>query len=36
MVQTAQTLAELHGITENEIAAATTKNFEQLFGLGGC
>jgi TatD DNase family protein len=34
MVQTAKTLAEVHGITENEIAAATTKNFKRLFGLG--
>jgi TatD DNase family protein len=31
---TAQVLAGLHGVTEEEIAAATTKNFHRLFGIG--
>ena len=34
VAQTARTLAELHGISEEEIAAATTKNFHRLFGFG--
>jgi len=34
VVQTARTLAELHGISEEEVAAATTKNFNRLFALG--
>lgn len=31
---TAGTLAGLHGVTEEEIAQATAKNFNRLFGLG--
>jgi TatD DNase family protein len=34
VAQTAQTLAELRGLTLEEIASATTKNFHRLFGLG--
>jgi TatD DNase family protein len=34
VVHTAQVLAGLHGISEEEIAAATAKNFNRLFGLG--
>jgi len=34
VVQTASVLAGLHGVSEEEIAAATTKNFDRLFGLG--
>jgi TatD DNase family protein len=34
VVQTASVLAVLHGVSEEEIAAATTKNFNRLFGLG--
>jgi TatD DNase family protein len=34
VVQTARTLAGLHEVSEEEIAAATTKNFNRLFGLG--
>ncbi len=33
MTQTARTLAELHYISADEIAAATTKNFTRLFDL---
>ena len=33
MVETAQTLAELHHVNAEEIAAATTKNFARLFNL---
>jgi TatD DNase family protein len=33
VTHTAETLAELHGISADEIAAATTKNFERLFNL---
>ena len=33
MTQTARTLAELHHISADEIAAATTKNFTRLFDL---
>lgn len=33
VTQTAQTLAELHGVTAADIAAATTKNFNRLFNL---
>ena len=33
VTQTAETLAELHGLTANEIASATTKNFCGLFNL---
>jgi TatD DNase family protein len=33
VTQTAQTLAELHHVTAEEIAAATTKNFSGLFNL---
>jgi TatD DNase family protein len=33
VTRTAQTLAGLLGVTEEEIAAATTKNFRRLFGL---
>ena len=33
VVQTASVLAGLHGVTEEEIAQATTKNFNRLFGL---
>ena len=33
MVETAQTLAELHHVSAEEIAAATTKNFARLFNL---
>jgi TatD DNase family protein len=32
-VQTAQTLADLHHVSAEEIAAATTKNFARLFNL---
>jgi TatD DNase family protein len=34
VVQTAQVMAGLHGVTEEEIAQTTTKNFNRLFGLG--
>jgi TatD DNase family protein len=34
VVQTASVLAGLYGVSEEEIAAATTKNFNRLFGLG--
>jgi len=34
VVRTAQTLAGLKGVTGEEIAQATTKNFNRLFGLG--
>ena len=34
VVRTAETLAELQGAEAQEIAAATTKNFNRLFGLG--
>jgi TatD DNase family protein len=34
VARTAQTLAELRGVTEEEIASATTKNFLRLFRLG--
>jgi len=34
MVETARTLAGLFGISEEELAAATTKNFHRLFHLG--
>jgi TatD DNase family protein len=34
VVQTAKVLAGLHGVTEEEIAQATTKNFNRLFGFG--
>lgn len=33
VTQTAETLAELHNVTAQEIAAATTKNFARLFNL---
>jgi TatD DNase family protein len=33
VVQTAQTLAELHKVSPQEIAAATTRSFAQLFNL---
>ena len=33
VAQTAQTLAELHQVTPNEIASATTENFARLFNL---
>lgn len=33
VVQTAQTLAELHHVSPEEIAGATTKNFARLFNL---
>jgi TatD DNase family protein len=33
MVNTARTLAELLKVTEEEIASATTKNFQRLFRL---
>ena len=33
VVQTAQTIAELHNISADEIAAATTRNFCRLFNL---
>ncbi len=33
VTQTAQILAELHAVTAEEIAAATTKNFARLFNL---
>jgi TatD DNase family protein len=33
VTQTAQTLTELHHVTPEEIAAATTKNFARLFSL---
>jgi TatD DNase family protein len=33
VVQTAQTLAELHNVSGEEIAAATTRNFSRLFNL---
>lgn len=35
VTQTAQTLAELHHVPPEEIAAATTKNFARLFNLPG-
>ncbi|MGA3011581.1 MAG: TatD family hydrolase [Terracidiphilus sp.] len=34
VVRTAETLAELQGVEAQEITAATTKNFNRLFGLG--
>jgi TatD DNase family protein len=34
VVQTARTLAGLHEVSEEEIVAETTKNFNRLFGLG--
>ena len=34
VTRTAQCLAGLHGISEEEIALATTKNFARLFRLG--
>jgi len=34
VVKTAQVLAGLLAVAEEEIAAATTKNFSRLFGLG--
>jgi len=34
VVQTASVLAGLYGVSEEEIAAATTKNFNRLFALG--
>jgi TatD DNase family protein len=34
VARTAETLAELQGTEAQEIAAATTKNFNRLFGLG--
>jgi TatD DNase family protein len=34
VARTAETLAELQGVEAQEIAAATTKNFNRLFGLG--
>lgn len=34
VTRTALCLAGLHGISEEEIASATTKNFSRLFGLG--
>ena len=34
VARTAETLAELQGAEAQEIAAATTKNFNRLFGLG--
>jgi TatD DNase family protein len=34
VTRTAQCLAGLHGISEEEIALATTKNFSRLFRLG--
>ncbi len=34
VVQTARTLAEVRGLTLEEVASATTKNFHRLFGLG--
>jgi TatD DNase family protein len=33
VARTAQILAEIHSITEQEIASATTKNFFRLFRL---
>lgn len=33
VVQTAQTIADLHGVSAEEIAAATTRNFCRLFNL---
>ena len=33
VTQTAQTLAELHRITAEQVADATTKNFARLFNL---
>jgi TatD DNase family protein len=40
VTQTTHTLAELHNVTAEEIAAATTKNFARLFnlppGMGNC
>ena len=35
VVQTASVLAGLLGVEEEEIAAATKKNFNRLFGFGG-
>jgi TatD DNase family protein len=35
VAQTASVLAGLLGVEEEEIAAATTKNFNRLFGFGG-
>jgi TatD DNase family protein len=35
VVQTASVLAGLLGVEEEEISAATTKNFNRLFGFGG-
>jgi Tat protein secretion system quality control protein TatD with DNase activity len=34
MTQTAQVLAGAMGVSEEEIASATTKNFFKLFDLG--
>jgi len=34
VARTAETLAELQGVEEQEIASATTKNFQRLFGIG--
>jgi TatD DNase family protein len=34
VARTARTLAGLLGVSDEEIAAATTKNFVRLFGLG--
>jgi Tat protein secretion system quality control protein TatD with DNase activity len=35
VAQTATVLAGLLGVEDQEIAAATTKNFNRMFGLGG-